>query len=123
MLIDKFEDLKSWQEARKLTKDIYSISRAVGFSKDFRLASQIQAASVSVMSNIAEGFGRSSKKYFSRFLSIAYSSAVEVQSQLYVALDQSYVDQAKFTEVYNQVNLTKKLVAGMIRRLKVEVAA
>ena len=79
-LIEKFEDIKAWQEARQLTKDFYKISAEGAFGRDFGLRDQIRRASVSSMANIAEGFDYESKKEFARFLEIARRSTVEVQS-------------------------------------------
>ena len=86
----KFTDIEAWQDARKLTFEIYAASNRAPFSRDFRLQGQIRDASVSIMSNIAEGFGRSGTGEFIQFPSIAKGSAAEVVSQLYVALDQKY---------------------------------
>ena len=95
MTIRRFEDVDAWKESRKLVKLVYgAINRNGKFQKDYRLVNQIQGAAVSVMSNIAEGFSRRSNKEFIQFLFISKSSAAEVQSQLYVALDQSYIDSA-----------------------------
>src|SRR5918996_5758171 len=91
MAVKQFEDLEVWQEARYLTQTIYRVTRAKKFSKDFSLLHQIQRAAVSVMSNIAEGFERGGNQEFIQFLYVAKASCGEVRSQLYVALDQSYV--------------------------------
>ena len=79
---------------------------------------QIQGASVSVMSNIAEGFSRKSNKAFSQFLFISKSSAAEVQSQLYVALDQNYITKETFQQIYDQAEIVSKLNSGFIKYLK-----
>jgi len=79
MKFERFEDIKAWQEARELVKLVYrAIKPNLEFRKDFRLASQIQAAAVSSMANIAEGFARHSNKEFTQFLFISKSSAAEV---------------------------------------------
>ncbi len=95
-LIKKFEDIVAWQEARKLMKRVYQITRKGEFRKDFGLRDQIQRASVSSMTNIAEGFDCESNLEFARFLVIARRSAVEVQSLLYTALDIEYIDEKIF---------------------------
>jgi four helix bundle protein len=89
--IERYEDIQGWQRARELTKFIYAITKQEAFARDFSLKDQIRRAAVSVMSNIAEGFERGGRAEFIQFLSIAKSSAAEVQSQLYVALDQEYI--------------------------------
>ena len=83
--VSQFEDLFAWQQARILMQEIYRISKSSSFEKDYRLAGQIQAASVSVMANIAEGFDRGRRAEFHQFLSIAKGSCGEVRSHLYVA--------------------------------------
>jgi four helix bundle protein len=99
----KFEEIKAWQKARELTSKIYHVTSSVRFSQDFGLRNQIQRASVSVMANIAEGFGRHSDKEFANFLSIAHASVSEVQSHLYVALDLSYISTESFQELYDSL--------------------
>ncbi len=69
--IEKFEDLTAWQKARELTKRIYAVTRHGDFAKDYGLKDQIQRASISIMSNIAEGFERGGRGEFHQFLSIA----------------------------------------------------
>src|SRR5215211_765978 len=93
---EKFEDLIAWQKARKLTRKIYLATRQGIFAKDYGLSGQIQRASVSIMSNIAEGFERGKRGEFHQFLSIAKCSCAELRSQLYVALDIGYIDQQHF---------------------------
>lgn len=90
-LIQKFEDLEAWKISREVTREIYRISKNQSFARDFGLRDQICRASVSTMSNIAEGFERDGDKEFINFLSIAKASSGEVRSQLYVALDQEYL--------------------------------
>ena len=104
----KFEELLAWQKARSLTNAIYQICNQGFISKDFGLRNQLQRASVSTMTNIAEGFGYVSHNQFKQFLVISRASAVEVQSLLYVALDAKYIDESKFKELYN---LAKDIIA------------
>ncbi len=119
MKFTRFEDLDCWNEARKLTRQIYeAISRNPIWQRDVRLCGQIQSASVSVMSNIAEGFVRHSDKEFVQFLFIAMSSAAEVQSHLYVAIDQKYLSQESFDEIYAQAEKTGKIISGLIKYLR-----
>ncbi len=91
------------------------INKSPKFRKDFRLVNQVQDASVSAMSNIAEGFARRSNREFIQFLFISKSSAAEVQSQLYVALDQEYINQDDFGEIYNQAEIVSKMDSGFIK--------
>src|SRR5688500_7301279 len=92
MAVKYFEDLEVWKEARRLTHQVYQATQDAAFAKDFGLRDQMQRAAVSVMSNIAEGFERGGNQEFVQFLYIAKGSCGEMRSQLYVALDQDYVD-------------------------------
>jgi four helix bundle protein len=122
MKITRFEDIEAWQEARKLVKMVYDvINKSPKFRRDFRLVNQMQDASVSCMSNIPEGFSRKSNKEFIQFLFISKSSTAEVQSQLYVALDQEYITQDDFERIYNQADIVSKLDSGFIKYLQSEL--
>jgi four helix bundle protein len=92
--VEKFEDLIAWQKARKLLNEVYKATRGTKFGKDFKFAGQIQSASLSVMSNIAEGFDRGRRAEFHQFLSMAKGSCGEVRSQLYAASDVGYYRRA-----------------------------
>jgi len=116
--IERFEDILAWQEVRKLVNMVYEVVKNNPiFQKDFRLCSQITGGAVSVMSNIAEGFSRKTRKEFINFLFIAKASAGEVQSLLYVCLDQYYISKEKFNELYNQADKTARLISGFISYL------
>ncbi|PTL35386.1 four helix bundle protein [Candidatus Methylomirabilis limnetica] len=118
MKLTRFEDLECWQEARSLVRTVYAATRDGAFKKDLRLSGQIQAAAASVMANIAEGFIRRSDKEFIQFLFIAMSSAAEVQSHLYIAVDQGYVDQKQFDDMYTQANKTAMIISGLLKYLR-----
>lgn len=111
--ITKFEDLIAWQEARALVTMVYRLTSEGSFARDFGMRDQIQRASVSVMTNIAEGFDCESTAEFARFLGIARRSAVEVQSLLYAALDVSYINQEIFKAHYEQAKKCKALIGGL----------
>ncbi len=111
--IENFEHLIAWQKARDLTREVYRVTGQVPFSQDYGLCRQIQRASVSVMSNIAEGFERYSNREFAHYLSIAKGSLAEVRSQLYVALDLHYINQEKFHELQALSIEVKKLIIGL----------
>lgn len=114
----RFEDITAWQRARELTKEIYRVTSLKEFSRDFALKDQIRRASVSVMSNIAEGFERSGTGEFIHFLATAKGSAGEVRSQLYVAFDQAYITVDSFTALNRAVTEISKMVAGLMDYLK-----
>lgn len=114
----RFEDIEAWQKARELTKAIYALSNDGQFARDFGLRDQVRRASVSIMSNIAEGFGRGGNKEFIQFLSTAKGSASEVQAQLYVALDAGYINQDQFQKLYSETEATARMIAGLLRYLQ-----
>lgn len=119
--IERFEDIKAWQKARELVKTVYGLSSpATKLGKDFGLRDQIRRASVSVMSNIAEGFARRGDKEFRRFLSIALGSTAEVQSQLYAALDLGYITKKDFQSAYDTALETGKLITGFMQYLNTD---
>jgi four helix bundle protein len=111
--VERFEDLIAWQKARWLTRDIYRATRVGEFRKDYGLASQIQRASVSVMSNIAEGFERNRPAEFHQFLSTSKSSCAEVRSQLYVALDVEYLSEKRFSELITSAEEVARVIGGL----------
>ena len=118
MKITRFEDLKCWQEARILVNMVYeAIRKSPEFQKDFRLVGQITDAAVSSMSNIAEGFSRRSNKEFVQFLFVSKSSATEAQSEAYVALDQKYISNDVFKQIYNQAEKVSRMDSGFITYL------
>jgi four helix bundle protein len=116
--IRRFEDLTSWQKARELNHLIYKVSRNGAFAKDFGLRDQIRRASVSVMSNIAEGFERGGDKEFIQFLSNAKGSCGEVRCQLYAALDEGYLNETEFKEFYERSAEISRLVSGFMAYLR-----
>ena len=118
MKINKFEDIQAWKEARELTKEIYALTKKLTFSRDYGLVDQIRRAAISIMANIAEGFDSNSDAQFISFLSYSQRSASELQSHLYVALDQSYILENKFNELYNRIEKIKRLIGGFIKYLK-----
>lgn len=118
MLVKNFEDLEIWKEARRLTMEIYQLTRDSRFSKDFGLSNQIQRAAISIMSNIAEGFERGGNQEFIQFLYVAKGSCGEVRSQLYVAVDQSYVAQKHCDDVSKSFRRLSIMISNLIDYLK-----
>jgi len=114
----KFEEIECWRKARELTRRIYEVSARAPFARDFALRDQIRRASVSVMSNIAEGFDRSGTAEFVHFLATAKGSAAEVRCQLYVASDQGYIQDRDFTELNALSAETGKMVGGLMKYLR-----
>ncbi len=116
--IERFEDLQSWQKARQLANAVYELTRRPTFAKDFQLRDQIRDAAGSVMHNAAEGFDAGTRAEFIRFLKIARRSASEVQSELYLALDQKYISPEQLKAAYDLATETKRLINGMIAYLR-----
>lgn len=114
----KFEEIEAWQKARELAREIYTVSGQTSFSKDFALRDQIRRAAISVMANIAEGYGRGGTKEFTQFLSVAKASAVEIMSHLYVALDQRYVDRKTFDRLSGMADEVSRMIAGLMKYLR-----
>ncbi|MEX2161459.1 MAG: four helix bundle protein [Anaerolineales bacterium] len=105
--IRRFEDIRAWQLARKLVNSIYEVTNSGSFARDFGLRDQIRRAAGSIMHNIAEGFDSGTDAEFRRFLRISQRSALEVQSQLYTALDQRYLTQDQFNFLYQEAESIK----------------
>ncbi len=116
--IENFEDIEAWQKARELTKQIYALSNDGQFARDFGLRDQIRRASVSIMSNIAEGFERGGDKEFFQFVSLAKGSSGEVRAQLYVALDAGYIDQQTFSRLSDMATQINRMLAGLMKYLR-----
>ena len=113
-----FEEITSWQKSRIFNKRVYLITEEVTFKNDFDFVRQIRWASLSISSNIAEGFERNTDKEFVHFLFIAKASAGEVRSQLYLAFDLNYITKEIFEELLNEVSEISKLIAGFIKYLQ-----
>ena len=117
-MIKKFEDLDAWKKARELTRSIYAMTRNEHFAKDYGLKDQICRSSVSIMSNVAEGYERDGDKEFANFLSIAKGSAGETRSLLYVALDQNYISELQFDAVSEQAVESSRIIYGLSKYLR-----
>jgi len=117
MSIRRFEDIDGWQMVRELTRQIYAVAMRGALAKDFGLRDQITRAAGSAMHNIAEGFDGGSNAEFVKFLRYSQRSCSEVQSELYVALDCSYVTQPEFDRIYEQAARTHAKVGAFIHYL------
>ena len=119
-VINRFEDLEVWKTARKLTKGVYELSRTGSISRDFGLRNQIQRASVSVMSNIAEGFDSETQALFITYLGRARASAGEVRCQLYIALDLKYITEEEFETSSRLAEDCSRQLFGFIKYLRTQ---
>jgi four helix bundle protein len=111
--VERFEDLIAWQKARALTKEVYDVTRRGELRRDFGLTGQMQRASVSIMSNIAEGFERGKRGEFHQFLSVAKGSCAETRSLLYVALDCDYIAQEDFERMMSLAEEEARILGGL----------
>ena len=112
--IQKFEDLKVWQKARLLSKNIYPLTFKEPICSDFRFKDQIRGSVGSIMDNIAEGFERGSKLEFINSLTVAKGEAGELKSQLYRGLDNDYFSKDFFESLYKLVDEITKMLTSLI---------
>ncbi len=115
MKICNFEDIESWQQGRELVKIIYDIFRD---NKDFAFTNQINRASLSIITNIAEGFDRGTNKEFIQYLIFARGSVSEVKSLIYIAYDLKYINENDFKGILERCNTISKMINGFIKYLK-----
>ncbi len=118
MAVRYFEDLEVWKLAREITRQIYELTKKKTFTKDYGLVDQIRRASVSVMSNISEGFERGGNQEFKQFLYVAKGSCGEIRCQLYVALDQKYIMEMEMTEAVEKLKKLSIMLNNLIQSLK-----
>ena len=116
--VTKFEDLKCWQLARELVMLVFQACEEGKLAKDFETRGQIKRAALSVMNNIAEGFGRFGNKDFIRFLDISQSSAIEVKSITYALEDMNYLSQTRINLIREKAEETKNTTLAFIRYLR-----
>lgn len=116
--VTRFQDLNCWKEARIVVKKNYEISSKGAFSKDYGLRDQVRRASVSIMTNIAEGFSRFHRKDSVRFFDFAQSSAAEVQSLLFVAEDLEYISKANAELLREDALRCQKMTLSLIKHFK-----
>ncbi|HOW53695.1 MAG TPA: four helix bundle protein [Syntrophorhabdaceae bacterium] len=118
MTVQNFEDLQIWQEARKLTNSVYEVTKLPTFANDFGLINQIRRASISIGSNIAEGYERGGNQELMQFLSVAKGSSGEVRSQLYLALDLGYVEKEECEKLIDEFKKLTAMINSFIKYLK-----
>ena len=116
--IKRFYDLEAWKKARKLNLEICKMTRAETFRKDFILVDQVRRSSVSIMANLAEGFGRKGNKEFLQFISIAEGSLCELQSHLFISRDVEYITQPVFQKLFEMTEETQRIINGFAEYLR-----
>src|SRR5438552_3275870 len=117
-MAERFEELRVYQQAKKLTNEVYSATRKGTFVKDYGLVDQIRRASVSVMSNMAEGFERGTRPEFVRFLFIAKGSCGEIRAQLEIACDQQYLSEIEYLRIKKLAQETSGMLSNLITSVK-----
>jgi four helix bundle protein len=115
--IETFEDLQVWQRGIELVKQVYLLTKEGELRKDFGLRDQLRRASVSVPTNIAEGFERYSRKEYVQFLNIAKGSAGEVRSLIRVAFEVGYLDKSKYEKFYSHAMELSRMLSAQIQTL------
>lgn len=115
--ITRFEDLESWQLSRVLVKDIYVFMNELEVKKEYELKGQLKRAALSVMNNIAEGFGRYHRGDFIKFLDYSSGSSSEVKSMMYLMEDLELMKRDKAEEFRNRTDVIQSKVLGLIRHL------
>ena len=116
--ITQFEEIEAWQTARVLTRRIYELTSEGSFARDFGLRDQMRRASVSIMSNIAEGFESRTKALFIEFLGRAKASAGELRAQTYVAADVGYLDEHQFEETFDLADKCSRQISRFMDYLQ-----
>ena len=119
----RFEDLEVWQRAKDLTNLIYKYSAEGSFSREFGLRDQMRRASVSIMSNIAEGFEGQTQAMFIKYLGYAKGSAGELRAQLYIARDQGYITEEDFTTMFSTTEICSRQLTRLIQYLESQLNA
>lgn len=115
--VSQFEDLEIWREGHLLVNGVYHVSGIGRFAADRALRDQIRRAAISVTSNIAEGFGRNTNKQFIQFLYFSKGSISEMRNQLYIALDQGYIESEQFKTLNGQAKTVNRKIASLIHYL------
>ncbi len=117
MKINRFEDIEAWQKARSLFRATFDMTSKGAFRRAFAIRDQIQRAALSIMSNIAEGFGRRTDREFCQFLVVSHGSVAEFQSLLYAALDARLLNEGEFRLLYEDADQIGKMVYALGRYL------
>lgn len=117
-----FQDLDVWTKAHSQTLDVYKLTKDFPKDEKYRLGDQLRRSASSIPANIAEGKGRGSEKEFCRFLTIARGSVEETKYHLILAHDLSYLDNEKFQEIRDNLNVIGKMLNGLISKVEKEVS-
>ena len=117
-IIIRFEEIEGWKQSRELALAVYQTTASTAFVKDLSLCDQMRRAAVSIMANIAEGFGRGGNKEFVQFLGHSPGSCAELKSHFYVALDTGMLARQQFEHLYRLAGATEGLISGFMKYLQ-----
>ncbi len=115
--LKSYRDLIVWQKSVNFVTQIYVVTRDFPREELYGLTAQIRRSAVSVPSNIAEGYGRNSRNDYARFLQIANGSLYEIQTQLEISLNLSYLSESRFNEIYEQSREIERMLSSLIRKI------
>jgi four helix bundle protein len=113
-----FKELDAWKKSRELVKLLYLATASFPKEEEFGLKLQIRRAAISVVSNIAEGYGRQYKKETIQFIFVAKGSLNEIEAQLMAAEDLNFLQAESMHNIYEQIEIARKLVSGFINYLE-----
>lgn len=116
--MNDFRELKVWQKARFIVKEVYSLTSKFPIEEKYALISQIKRATISISSNIAEGSGRSTKPDFAKFLDISLGSCYEVESDLIIAADLSFISENALNIIIPKIQEIEKMLIGLINSVR-----
>jgi four helix bundle protein len=116
--IQRFTDLKAWQEGHKLVLEVYKTTKNFPEEEKFGLTSQMRRCAVSITSNLAEGFSKYSIKDKIKFYNTSQGSLTELQNQLIIAKDVEYLPLNDFEEAFQKTDIVNKLINGLIRSIR-----
>jgi four helix bundle protein len=119
MIIKYYQELEIWQKSRVLVNTVYKYSQQFPEDERYGLLNQIRRSAVSIACNIAEGFGRNSNKDFRRFLTITRGSLFELQTQLYICMDNNFIDKSDFKILYDSSKEIEIMLNAFMRKMKV----
>jgi four helix bundle protein len=113
--IRSYKGLDVWLETRKLSKEIYNVTRAFPKEEQYGLVSQMRRCAISIPSNIAEGCGRNHSKDSTQFFFISRGSLYELETQLYLSFDLNYIDSITLNQLLSYIETCRKLLSGFIK--------
>ncbi len=116
--MSNFRNLQIWQKSMTLTTNIYVATKKFPKEEIFALTSQIRRSSISIPSNIAEGFGRDSNKEYLRFLNISIASLFELQTQLEIGKNIEYLTEVEFNKIYEDTRELERMLVSFIKKIK-----